>query len=30
VALVDDQVNVDADPLLTVLGFTSRETAGAV
>jgi hypothetical protein len=29
VALVDDQVNVDAVPLLTVLGLAERVTAGA-
>jgi hypothetical protein len=29
VALVDDQVNVDAAPLLTVLGLAERLTAGA-
>jgi hypothetical protein len=29
VALVDDQVNVDAAPLLTVLGFAERVTDGA-
>ena len=29
VALVDDQVNADVAPLLTVAGFTVRVTAGA-
>jgi hypothetical protein len=29
VALVDDQLNVDAAPLLTVLGLEERVTAGA-
>lgn len=29
VALVDDQVNVDVAPLLTVLGLAERVTAGA-
>ena len=29
VALVDDQVNVEVAPLLTVVGFAAKVTAGA-
>lgn len=29
VALVEDQVNVDAEPLLTVVGVAERERVGA-